>query len=169
MPTIRHIEKSDIPVIVSQFSQHNWPKPASIFEIYLKEQQVEKRLVWVAYDKDQFVGYATLKWQSRYEPFRIKNIPEIMDLNVLPPFQGQGIGLALLQTAEDAAFKKSPIVGLGVGLYADYGRAQKLYITNGYVPDGNGVTYNYQSVKPGSNLSLDDDLVLWFSKCLNST
>ncbi len=164
--TIRPLTQSDISIIVSQFSQHNWPKPGSTFETYLKEQHAQDRLVWVAYDKDQFVGYATLKWQSKYEPFRIKNIPEIMDLNVLPPFQGQGIGSALLKTAEKAACKTHPIIGIGVGLYAGYGNAQKLYIRHGYVPDGNGITYNYQPVEPGTNALVNDDLVLWFIKRL---
>lgn len=41
-----------------------------------------------------------MKWQSEYAPFREKQIPEIMDLNVLPPFRNQGIGSALLETAE---------------------------------------------------------------------
>jgi len=34
----------------------------------------------------------------------------------------------------------------------------------GYLPDGYGVTYNYQSVIPGDSAPLDDDLVLWFTK-----
>jgi hypothetical protein len=44
------------------------------------------------------------------------------------------------------AATQSPVVGLGVGLYNDYGNAQKLYIKKGYVPNGYGVTYNYQAV-----------------------
>lgn len=160
---IRPLVEADISVIVSQFAQNNWPKSTSTFEMYFKEQQMNERLVWVAYSKDQFTGYVTLKWQSHYEPFRVKNIPEIMDLNVLPLFQSQGIGSALLKTAEDVAFEKYPTIGIGVGLYADYGNAQKLYIKHGYVPDGNGITYNYQPVKPGTNAPVDDDLILWLT------
>ena len=33
---------------------------------------------------DEFAGYVTLKWQSQYPSFKAQNIPEIMDLNVLP-------------------------------------------------------------------------------------
>ena len=40
---------------------------------------------------------------------------------------------------------------IGVGLYNDYGRAQKLYVHLGYVPDGHGVTYAYQSIVPGES------------------
>jgi hypothetical protein len=58
------------------------------------------------------------------------------------------------------------IVGLGVGLYDGYGSAQKLYIAKGYKPDGLGITYDYKSIEPGSQVCLDDDLVLWFTKKL---
>ena len=69
--------------------------------------------------------------------------------------------------AEAEAQKRGKYVGLGVGLYVDYGDAQKLYVKRGYVPDGCGMTYNYEPVKPGSTVWVDDDLVLWFVKKLN--
>ena len=55
-------------------------------------------------------------------------------------------------------------IGIGVGLYKDYGFAQKLYVRMGYIPDGNGITYNYQPVKAGDSYPVDDDLLLWFKK-----
>ncbi|OAM00701.1 GNAT family N-acetyltransferase [Wolbachia endosymbiont of Dactylopius coccus] len=87
-------------------------------------------------------------------------------INVLPLMRNRGIGSTLLETAEKEAAGKSDIVGLGVGLYADYGAAQKLYIKRGYIPDSLGVTYKYEHVKPGARVDLDDDLVLWFMKNL---
>ena len=66
--------------------------------------------------------------------------------------------------AELEAVKKQNKVGIGVGLYDGYGSAQRLYIKRGYIPDGLGVTYNYNHVTPGANVCLDDDLVLWFTK-----
>lgn len=164
--SIRRFVGSDIPVIVTAFQQANWPKPQSTFDKYLKEQEEGARLIWVAYYNDQFTGYITLQLQSQYEPFRKAGIPEIMDLNVVPPFRSHGIGSELLETAENEALKKSDIVGIGVGLYEAYGTAQKLYIANGYTPDGLGITYNYEPVEQGSSVMLDDDLVLWFTKWL---
>jgi len=55
-------------------------------------------------------------------------------------------------------------IGIGVGLYKDYGCAQKLYVHLGYVPDGYGVTYKYQPVVPGNSYPVDDDLVIWLKK-----
>ena len=79
-------------------------------------------------------------------------------------YRNKGIGTALLKIAEDTAFKQSDIVGLGVGLYTDYGNAQKLYVKSGYIPDGNGLTYKNKKVKPGSQTRVDDELLIWMVK-----
>ena len=163
---INNLQASDIPVIVSAFEENNLPKPAETFETYLKEQEAGERLAWVSHAGDQVAGYVTLAWQSKYKPFQEKNIPEIMDLNVLPPFRGKGIGSDLLDTAEAKAFQISSTIGIGVGLYPDYGSAQRIYVKRGYIPDGKGITYNYEVVEPGAHVRLDDDLVMWFEKAL---
>ena len=161
---IRAIQESDIPMIVREFARFQWLKPASTFEKYCDEQSQQERLTWLAFYQDNFAGYVTLKWNSFYQPFDLEKIPEIMDLNVLPPYQKKGIGSTLLDLAESEGSKKSSVVGIGVGLYSGYGNAQKLYIARGYQPDGLGVTYDYKPVEPGNMVCLDDDLVLWFTK-----
>src|SRR5580700_10370596 len=59
-------------------------------------------------------------------------------------------------------------IEIGVGLYRDYGPAQKLYFQLGYAPDGNGITYRGQPTIPGQTYTLDDDLILWLVKILPS-
>jgi GNAT superfamily N-acetyltransferase len=164
--TFRLLTEQCIYQLVEAFSKHNWPKPKTTFEQYFKEQQENTRVVWLAYEGEQLAGYITLRWQSLYEPFRKEEIPEIVDLNILPPFRCKGIASQLLEIAEHEASRKSLIVGIGVGLYDDYGAAQKLYVKRGYIPDGRGVTYQYRPVVPGNLIPLDDDLVLWFTKKL---
>ena len=167
---IRSLIRGDIVAIPEAFNAIGWNKPASLFEGYLKEQEAGERLVWVAHFKGEFAGYVTLKWRSGYPAFEAQNIPEIMDLNVLPSFRKMGIGSLLLDAAEKVALTKSQIIGIGVGLYAGedggYGAAQRLYVKRGYIPDGKGCSYNYQTTIPGNSYSLDDDLVLWFTKKL---
>lgn len=159
--------QKNISQLVDEFARHHWPKPESTFELYWNEQTQNERLVWIAYYNEQLAGYITLKKTSYYQPFQDNHIPEIMDLNVLPPYRNKGIGSLLLDIAEQEASKLgSHIIGLGVGLYKDYGHAQKLYVKRGYIPDGLGVTYDYKPVKPGSSQPVDDDLVLWFTKKL---
>ncbi len=116
--SIRKLSASDIPTIIDAFQQANWLKAPALFEQYLSEQETKERLVWLAFVETQFAGYVTLKWQSLYPHFKHENIPEIMDLNVLPNYRKLGIGSHLLQSAEQAAVaKKFDTVGIGVGLY----------------------------------------------------
>jgi GNAT superfamily N-acetyltransferase len=167
---IRPLLKEDLNITTEAFSSIGWNKPVSLFENYLKEAETGERLIWVAFVHERFAGYITLKWQSQYPSFRKQNIPEIMDLNVLPNARKIGVGSKLLYIAEKEAATRRNTVGIGVGLYAGkdggYGNAQRLYVKRGYLPDGKGVTYNYQPTIPGNSYPLDDDLVLWFTKKL---
>ncbi len=162
------IEPRDVSLLVDAFARANWPnKPAAIFEGYVAEQEIGRRRIWIARWTGAFAGYVTLVWTSDYARFALEGIPEIVDLNVLPHFRRQGIASRLLDAAEAAAACRTDRVGLGFGLYADYGPAQSLYIRRGYVPDGRGVTYNTRPVEPGTALPLDDNLALWCVKRLS--
>jgi GNAT superfamily N-acetyltransferase len=162
--SIRFLEADDCSHLASAFLAIGWNKPKELFDRYLKEQHEGKRLVAVAFDDNEFAGYGTVIWQSQYPRFAAQAIPEINDLNVLPQFRCQGIASRLLDTAEEECLKRSATIGIGVGLYADYGAAQRLYVKRGYVPDGRGVTYHNKTVEPGGAVHVDDDFVLWFTK-----
>lgn len=162
------LNDSHVSALVDSFKQAKWDKPATLFEQYLKEGSQGQRDNWVALCDGDIAGYITLSWQSKYQPFLSNNIPEIMDLNVLPQYRNNGVGSKLLTEAESTAFIKSNTVGIGVGLYAGedggYGAAQKLYIKAGYIPNGHGITYNYKHVTPGTSYPVDDELTLWLIK-----
>ena len=152
--------------VVASFAQHGWHKPTETFEGYLDEQRHGARTCYVAEVGDATAGHCTLLWESSYEPFRAAGVPEIADLNVLPPFRNRGVGSALLDTLESTARKRGAVVGLGVGLYADYGAAQRLYVRRGYLPDGRGVVYEYRTVDPGQSIPIDDDATLMMTRVL---
>lgn len=164
MLEVKPLEESHVPLIVAAFAQIGWHKPRTLFISYLNEQMRQERFAWVVMEQGHFVGYVTLKLHSLYEPFNAQRIPEIADLNVLPYHRKKGAGTLLLDTAESKANEFSKTVGIGVGLYADYGSAQRLYIKRQYVPDGKGLTYQYKNVVAGHSYPVDDDLVLWFTK-----
>ncbi|MBY0501982.1 MAG: GNAT family N-acetyltransferase [Alphaproteobacteria bacterium] len=149
----KSLSQDDIPLIVSSFVEIGWSKPASTYEKYFEEQEHKKRCIWVAFKAATFAGYVTLKWQSDYAPFREEDIPEICDLNVIPKFRKQGVASTLLDLAETEAYTKSSIVGIGVGLSSDYGKAQKLYVKRGYIPDGGGITSHCKPVSYGSSVA----------------
>lgn len=168
--TMAPLQKSDLDEIVLAFKQIGWHKPKSIYETYLEEQSSGVRSALVARVNGKFCGYVTIKWITDYPLFAENNIPEIADLNVLPDYRKQGIGTKLIGAFEQAAKEQGrALIGLGVGLTADYGSAQRLYIHLGYIPDGKGVHYKCQAVKYSELVPVDDDLILYLIKNLTQT
>ncbi len=163
---IRLLEASNVEPIVAAFNAAGWPKPATQYEQYLAEQTERRRTVLVAWLSAAFAGYLTIQWQPDYPPFQRAAIPEIADFNVLPQFRRQGIGTQLMDQAEPLIAERSPEAGIGVGMYPDYGPAQRLYVRRGYVPDGRGLFRAGSWVRPGEQVVVDDDLVLWMTKTL---
>ena len=163
-PFIRLLERGDIAEIAEAFRVLGWNKPASQYERYLSQQEVGVRDVYVAFVDDQFAGYLTICWESSYQPFHIKSIPEIVDFNVLPTFRRSGIGTQLMDQAETEIAKVSPVAGIGVGVTEDYGAAQRLYILRGYVPDGRGLFWRDHHVGYREEIVVDDDLALYLTK-----
>ena len=134
---------------------------------YWAEHQQGLRVCLVALHDGQIAGYGSLLWQAQHEPFATESIPEINDMVVAKSHRGRGIATAMIAAFEKQALGAGKtIMGIGVGLYADYGSTQQLYGRLGYVPDGSGVTYDNQPIVPGNMVKLDDDLVLWLKKSL---
>lgn len=131
--TIAPLVSADIAEIAAAFAALGSRKPASQYERYLAEQNRGERAALVARLDGAFAGYLTIVWASTYPPFREAGIPEIVDFNVLPPFRRRGIGGRLMDSAEARIAGRSPVAGIGVDLYADYGAAQRLYVKRGYV------------------------------------
>ena len=163
---VRSLLEEDPALISTAFDQIGWNKPAAQYEAYLREQEAGDRPVLVAVVSDAFAGYVTVRWQPEYAPFLEAGIPEIQDLNVLPRYRRRGIGTALMDGAEELVQERSTTVGIGVGMYPDYGNAQRLYVLRGYVPDGRGLTYNGQVLDPMESTVNDDELVLYLTKTL---
>ncbi|MGH8596363.1 MAG: GNAT family N-acetyltransferase [Gammaproteobacteria bacterium] len=163
---IRLLNEEDAALISAAFAAIARNKPVSQFESYAAEQAAGEREVLVAELAGRFVGYVTIRWHPTYVPFADSGIPEVQDFNVLPDFRRRGIGTRLMNRAEEMIAERSDTVGIGVGMYADYGNAQRLYVLRGYVPDGRGLTYKGQVLAPMESTINDDDLVLFFTKKL---
>ena len=160
--------QDDIQTIAAAFDQLGWNKPASQYEHYLKDQDAGKRVVLVATIDGEFAGYVTILWESSYPYFWQAEIPEIVDFNVLPKFRQQGVGSQLMDEAECRIAERSLIAGIGVGLTADYGAAQILYVKRGYIPNGRGIVKDGKPLINGERISLDDGVILYFTKVLIS-
>ena len=161
---IRFLRAEDVEPIARAFQQLGWHKPAAQYQNYLRAQQEGRRIVPVAFVDDEFAGYLNVVWRSDYPPFQAERIPEIQDFNVLPHVRRRGIGSRLMDEAEQLIAQRSILAGIGVGLTADYGAAQRLYVVRGYVPDGRGLMWRNQPVSYGAQVTVDDALTLHLVK-----
>ncbi len=152
--------------MAAAFVAMGWPDREATLQRYLSEQQAGSRPMFVAFLDGTFAGYVTLAWHSSYVHFAEAGVPEIKDLNVVEPFRRRGIASALVQAMEELIATRSEIAGIGVGMYADYGPAQRMYVQRGYVPDGRGLAWRDQTAAPMDQVTVDDDLVLFFTKRL---
>lgn len=163
---LRAIKESDCEEISEALERQGWNKPVSQYKEYLAYQENGERDVIVATINGAFAGYLTIKWKSDYVPFREKEIPEVVDFNVLMKYQRRGIGTALMDEAEKRIKSVSQFAGIGFGITKDYGAAQILYINRNYKPDGNGMVINSKPVKYGDVVTINDELVMCLIKKL---
>ncbi len=166
---IRPFQSSDIPHIVRCFT-FPWSTPEktqALWESYDRDQQKDIRTVALVIKNHEILGYGSLLRQPECPFFVHQQIPEINALCIDEKHQRQGLGTALIHWLENLAAQEGHThIGIGVGLYKDYGPAQKLYFKLGYIPEGSGITYKGQPTTPGQSYPLDDELILWLSKPL---
>ena len=165
----RSMSLQDAERLSTAFRAIGWSKPASVFQQYLEDEARGTRWTRVAEWKGEPAGYVTVAWEPGDPEFARRGIPEIMDLNVLPPFRNRGIGSALLGEAELEVSKRSSEVGIRVGLHSGYGAAQRLYVRRGYVPDGAGVVVSGAIPAEGSEIRLDDEATLRLTRRLHGS
>jgi RimJ/RimL family protein N-acetyltransferase len=165
----RELQQKDFNDLEYYFGSNTpYKNPIDKWKQYLAQQKNGERLVKVIEYKNHVIGIGTLKFNSDYQSFQEMNIPEINDVVVATEYWKQGFGGLLITDLENAAKEVGhQVIGLGVGLYRDYGKAQRLYFKLGYVPDGNGITYQNKSVIPGDQYAVDDNLLMWLTKNLS--
>jgi GNAT superfamily N-acetyltransferase len=164
---IRDLAPGDRDRLAAVDGGNGWNADPVLWGLYLADQALGRRLVVIAWEGARPLGYGNLHWTPGYEPFRTAGIPEINNLGVDVHVRNQGVCTAMIRHFEDRAREAGrPVMGIGVGLYPDYGPAQRLYAKLGYRPDGRGIAYNERTVAPGETVRLDDDLVLWMTKPL---
>jgi len=144
--------------------QFRWYRRGDYFRKCLEENLTGSRITLMAYYDNQLAGCCHLLFHSQYPYFQENNIPEINDLNVFPAFRRKKIASTMFDELESIVSVSSRYIGLGVGLYKDYGNAQKMYTSRGYIMDGNGMTYKNVQVEPGKTVMVDDDLIIYLIK-----
>jgi len=165
---IRSMLEKDIDDFYDAFVMQGWGKYVykSRLENYFKQQNEDKRMMFVAEKNGEVCGYVTLLLKAKKGPFFHKDIPELTDINVLTKFRNQGIGSKILDVAEGVCREINDYISVAISLYAEYGATQRFYIRRGYIPDGSGLWYNERPVLQGETCVNDDELVLYFIKDL---
>ena len=164
---IRTMEEADGPVFVKEYTAQGWHPDIAGYQMRMKDQAEGKCIALTAVYQGCPAGYVYLYLTVREGPFRGKGWPIIVDFSVLQKYQRKGIGSKLMDTAEQIAADYADTVCLGVGVCKEYGTAQRMYVRRGYIPDGSGVWYqDKQCVQYETVCTVDDDLILYFSKTL---
>lgn len=154
------IEKLDILL-----AQDNQKREERYFETCLDLQDQKLREVLLIIHNGEICGFCHYNRNSKYQPFRSLKIPEIQDIYISKDCRRNGLATSMIEYCENKAREEGhDLIGLGVGLYADYGKAQKLYAKLGYQPDGCGIVYDRVAIEPGKSYSVDDDLCLMMIK-----
>ncbi|MGH9616694.1 MAG: GNAT family N-acetyltransferase [Acidobacteriaceae bacterium] len=164
---VRELQAEDVARIATTEGGAAWNGGAEKWNQRLADHGDGKRIVLVAANGDEILGYGSLLWSSGHAPFREAGIPELNDVVVAEQGRNHGVGTRIIHALEERArtanYKK---IGVGVGLFSDYGAAQRLYIHLGYVPDGEGISSGSLRVAAGQTVRVDDALVLWLVKPL---
>ena len=136
-------------------------------DLHLTLQAQGERQIILALQADAPAAVCVMNWQPKYGLYKKFGIPEIQNLYTAPAFRRQGFGAALIAYCEDLARQKGLAqIGISVGLHSGFGAAQRLYIRAGYVPDGQGITYDRQLIAAGEFRPVDDQLCLMMVKDL---
>lgn len=157
-----------IPRIVQEDGGPLWQKDEAYWQRCLLAQEQGRRFVFVARSEmGDVAGYCHFNRYSDYPRFINAGVPEIADLCVAKPYRRKGVAAALIAFIEQFAMQEGhKVIGIGVGLYSEYGAAQTLYMHLGYVPDGEGALYHNQPVTKDMDVRCDDHLVLRLTKKL---
>ena len=131
---IRPASDAELATLVAVLGERHW------FTDHLARQQRGGGVLLVAWLDDRPVGEVFMECEPATEPEvrrQLPGVPRLDHLEVPGPFQGRGIGTALIGAAEGTARQLGhERIALGVGL--DNPKARRLYERLGYAAWGHG-------------------------------
>lgn len=164
---IRDMIETDPEVITKEEHLQGWiHQKIEKYTQRLQDVADNKCVALVAEYKGNVAGYFNVYFNTMCGLLGGKGFPELIDLGVFKKYRNHGIGTVLLQVAEQVAKKYADTVVIGMGLHRDYGSAQRMYVKNGYIPDGSGIWWQGKPLEPYADLKNDDEVAIYFSKKL---
>ena len=105
----------------------------------------------ISTDGPDVIGYVAIMWKSNYAGFRRRGIPLVHQIAVARPFRRRGVATLLMDAAEQLARDRgTATLGITVGLFDEYGPAQRLHGQRGYIPDGRGACQGQGPLRRGT-------------------
>jgi len=160
-------DDKDILALYKFAERMNANNEAMYFDKCFDEVRHNKRIIVIieSASSSRILGYGQLIWSPIYAPFKKQEIPEIQDLNVIADARGKGIGSAMMEFLEAEAKKAGySEIGIGVGVIARFGAAQRLYINKGYIPNGLGACYDDEMIEEAAIKPIDELLSIKLTK-----
>jgi len=134
---------------------------------YLTDHAEPEGASLVATDGPVVIGFVAIVWESNYAGFQCRGIPLVHQIAVAGPFRRRGVATLLMDAAEQLARDRGVVtLGITVGLFDEYGPAQRLYGRRGYIPDGRGACQGQRPLSKGARVTMDHDLIMWLTKDL---
>jgi GNAT superfamily N-acetyltransferase len=134
---------------------------------YLAGHSEPYGISFIAVSGSGAVGYAAIVWESAYAGFRSRGIPLVHQIVVAASWRRRGVATLLMDAAERLARERGiATLGITVGLFDQYGPAQRMYGQRGYVPDGRGACQGQRPLSEGMQVTVDHDLIIWLTKDL---
>jgi GNAT superfamily N-acetyltransferase len=132
---------------------------------YLADHAEPEGASLIATDGSDVIGYVAIVWESNYAGFRSRGISLVHQIAVAGPFRRRGVATLLMDAAEQLARDRGiATLDITVGLFDEYGPAQRLYGRRGYVPDGRGVCRGQLPLSKEMLVTVDDDLIMWLTQ-----
>lgn len=160
---IRDLRKEDIMELDHHLVEQHWSPKTEVYQQRLIQAKEKTFFSLVAIYKNNVAGHINLYLDKDVGPYQ--GVAYIEDLLVFEKFQNLGIASHLIDVCEKITKKnKKQLMTLSVGLHHGYGKAQRLYIKKGYLPDGSGAWYQQHIATPYTVINHDDDFVLYLEK-----
>ena len=136
---------------------------------YLADHAEPEGASLVARHGRDVIGYVAILWESNFAGFRDRGVPLVHQVAVATRFRRQGVATLVMDAAEQLARDRGfAMLGITVGLFDEYGPAQRLYGQRGYIPDGRGACRDQRPLSKGMRVTIDHDLIMWLTKDLVS-
>lgn len=132
---------------------------------YLAEHVEPHGFSVIATSGAEAIGYVAILWKSNYTGFRSRGIPLVHQISVSGPWRRRGVATLLMDAAEQRALDRGiTTLGITVGLFDEYGPAQRMYGQRGYIPDGRGACQGQRPLSEGMQVRIGHDVIIWLTK-----